>query len=69
MSFVGLPWNRASRLSVQASHLMRACCWCSVGAITSENDMNVNPARFLADLHELRQFGASGIGKGVVRPA
>ena len=31
--------------------------------------MNVNPARFLADLHELRQFGASGIGKGVVRPA
>ncbi|PSL18327.1 hydantoinase/carbamoylase family amidase [Shimia abyssi] len=29
----------------------------------------VNPERFLTDLHELRQFGASGIGKGVVRPA
>ncbi|MDQ2090648.1 hydantoinase/carbamoylase family amidase [Marimonas arenosa] len=31
--------------------------------------MTVKPDRFLADLHELRQFGASGIGKGVVRPA
>lgn len=29
----------------------------------------VNPERFLAELHELRRFGASGIGKGVVRPA
>ena len=29
----------------------------------------VNPERFLADLHTLRQFGASGVGKGVVRPA
>ena len=29
----------------------------------------VNPERFLADLHALRAFGASGIGKGVVRPA
>ncbi|WP_425051343.1 hydantoinase/carbamoylase family amidase [Psychromarinibacter sp. S121] len=29
----------------------------------------VQPDRFLADLHALRQFGASGIGKGVVRPA
>lgn len=25
--------------------------------------------RFLSDLHKLREFGASGIGKGVVRPA
>ncbi len=31
--------------------------------------MTVNPARFLADLHTLHGFGASGIGKGVVRPA
>lgn len=29
----------------------------------------VNPERFLADLHHLRSFGASGVGKGVVRPA
>ncbi|MEZ5716117.1 MAG: hydantoinase/carbamoylase family amidase [Paracoccaceae bacterium] len=29
----------------------------------------VNPERFLADLHQLRGFGAAGIGKGVVRPA
>jgi N-carbamoyl-L-amino-acid hydrolase len=27
------------------------------------------PDRFLDDLHALRQFGASGVGKGVVRPA
>ena len=31
--------------------------------------MNINPTRFLSDLHALRQFGASGVGKGVVRPA
>lgn len=31
--------------------------------------MAVDGARFLADLHELRTFGASGVGKGVVRPA
>ncbi|NCX20867.1 MAG: Zn-dependent hydrolase [Rhodobacteraceae bacterium] len=31
--------------------------------------MNVNPKRFLSDLHALRQIGASGVGKGVVRPA
>lgn len=31
--------------------------------------MEINAERFLADLHMLRQFGASGIGKGVVRPA
>ncbi|SFA98043.1 N-carbamoyl-L-amino-acid hydrolase [Poseidonocella pacifica] len=31
--------------------------------------MKVNAERFLADLHRLREFGASGIGKGVVRPA
>jgi N-carbamoyl-L-amino-acid hydrolase len=31
--------------------------------------MRVNSERFLADLHALRAFGASGIGKGVVRPA
>lgn len=29
----------------------------------------LNPDRFLQDLHDLRQFGASGIGKGVQRPA
>lgn len=29
----------------------------------------VNPERFLSDLHTLRTFGASGVGKGVVRPA
>lgn len=29
----------------------------------------VNPDRFLKDLHDLRRFGASGVGKGVVRPA
>ena len=31
--------------------------------------MKINRARFLADLHRLRTFGASGVGKGVVRPA
>lgn len=31
--------------------------------------MSVDAERFLADLHHLRQFGASGVGKGVVRPA
>lgn len=29
----------------------------------------VQPDRFLRDLHELRRIGASGVGKGVVRPA
>lgn len=29
----------------------------------------IRPERFLADLHRLRGFGASGIAKGVVRPA
>ena len=29
----------------------------------------VKPERFLSDLHALRSFGASGVGKGVVRPA
>jgi beta-ureidopropionase / N-carbamoyl-L-amino-acid hydrolase len=29
----------------------------------------VRPERFLEELHALRQFGASGVGKGVVRPA
>jgi N-carbamoyl-L-amino-acid hydrolase len=29
----------------------------------------INPQRFLADLHTLRGFGASGVGKGVVRQA
>ncbi len=28
----------------------------------------VDPKRFLEDLHTLRQFGASGVGKGVTRP-
>jgi N-carbamoyl-L-amino-acid hydrolase len=31
--------------------------------------MLVNAERFIADLHTLRSFGASGVGKGVVRPA
>jgi len=31
--------------------------------------ITVNPERFLADLHRLREFGAAGVGKGVVRPA
>ena len=31
--------------------------------------MQVNSERFLKDLHDLRQFGAAGVGKGVVRPA
>ncbi|MET4101099.1 N-carbamoyl-L-amino-acid hydrolase [Roseovarius sp. MBR-78] len=31
--------------------------------------MQVNPERFLADLHRLRAFGAAGVGRGVVRPA
>ena len=34
-----------------------------------EDEMEIDPARFLADLHALRSFGASGVGKGVVRPA
>ncbi len=31
--------------------------------------MQIDPDRFLADLHDLRSFGAAGAGKGVVRPA
>ncbi|WP_170479405.1 Zn-dependent hydrolase [Ruegeria arenilitoris] len=31
--------------------------------------MTINESRFLSDLHKLREFGASGVGKGVVRPA
>lgn len=31
--------------------------------------MRIDTNRFLSDLHHLRSFGASGIGKGVVRPA
>jgi N-carbamoyl-L-amino-acid hydrolase len=31
--------------------------------------MALNPDRFLEDLHCLRSFGASGVGKGVMRPA
>lgn len=29
----------------------------------------IDAARFLSDLHDLRSFGASGVGRGVVRPA
>jgi N-carbamoyl-L-amino-acid hydrolase len=29
----------------------------------------IDPACFLSDLHTLRGFGASGVGKGVIRPA
>ncbi|UWQ93233.1 hydantoinase/carbamoylase family amidase [Rhodobacteraceae bacterium M382] len=31
--------------------------------------MQIDEQRFLADLHRLRSFGASGVGKGVIRPA
>ncbi|MCX8953010.1 Zn-dependent hydrolase [Ruegeria sp. NA] len=31
--------------------------------------MAVDHTRFLDDLHKLREFGASGVGKGVIRPA
>ena len=31
--------------------------------------MDLDPDRFLTDLHHLRGFGAAGVGKGVVRPA
>ena len=31
--------------------------------------MKIDPDRFLSDLHKLREFGASGVGKGVIRPA
>lgn len=31
--------------------------------------MDIDEKRFLSDLHTLRGFGASGVGKGVVRPA
>lgn len=31
--------------------------------------MKISSERFLADLHMLRSFGASGVGRGVVRPA
>ena len=31
--------------------------------------MPLDPQRFLGDLHKLRSFGASGVGKGVVRQA
>ena len=35
----------------------------------SGDGMQINAERFLADLHQLRCFGAAGVGKGVVRPA
>lgn len=31
--------------------------------------MTIDPERFLSSLHRLRQFGAAGNGKGVIRPA
>lgn len=31
--------------------------------------MAIDSTRFLEDLHKLRSFGASGVGKGVIRPA
>ena len=31
--------------------------------------MEINHNRLISELHELREFGASGVGKGVVRPA
>lgn len=33
------------------------------------NTLKIEPDRFLRDLHELRGFGASGVGNGVIRPA
>jgi beta-ureidopropionase / N-carbamoyl-L-amino-acid hydrolase len=33
------------------------------------NSVELEPDRFLRDLHTLRGFGASGVGKGVIRPA
>ena len=33
------------------------------------SELRIDPDRFLKDLHHLRSFGASGVGKGVVRPA
>ncbi len=41
-----------------------APCWA-----TDKTLGMIDPDRFLQDLHTLRQFGASGVGKGVVRPA
>lgn len=38
-------------------------------AHSPETAMQIDPDRFLKDLHALRAFGASGVGKGVVRPA
>ena len=31
--------------------------------------LDIDPDRFLSDLHHLRRFGAAGVGKGVSRPA
>src|SRR6056297_1636168 len=43
---------------------------CRLRSDSREDKMiTVNPERFLADLHRLREFGAAGVGKGVVRPA
>lgn len=39
------------------------------GQVKKGNVMQVDERRFLADLHALRGFGASGVGKGVIRPA
>ena len=41
-----------------------AHAWCS-----GKTAAMIDPDRFLQDLHTLREFGASGVGKGVVRPA
>ncbi|EEE37357.1 N-carbamoyl-L-amino acid amidohydrolase [Rhodobacteraceae bacterium KLH11] len=35
----------------------------------TEGSMAIDSTRFLEDLHKLRSFGASGVGKGVIRPA
>lgn len=40
-----------------------------MGQVKKGCGVKVDPERFLSDLHQLRSYGASGVGKGVVRPA
>lgn len=44
-------------------------CVIPLGAAKGGFFMRVDANRFLNDLHELRRFGAAGVGKGVTRPA
>ncbi len=45
------------------------CNGLAPGPHADQTDQMIDPNRFLQNLHTLRGFGASGIGKGVVRPA